>query len=86
MSRSEYPERAWRCGCITLQKDLNLSRYRPIWMKEPGQDALALSLGGSILRSPSSSATNVSDPNVNWVSRGNFTLKLQDAMVFPGGS
>jgi hypothetical protein len=32
--------------------------------------------GGSILRSPSSSATNVSDPKVNWVPRGNFTSKL----------
>jgi hypothetical protein len=31
---------------------------------------------GSILRSPSSPAANVSDPKVNWVPRGNFTLKF----------
>jgi hypothetical protein len=42
--------------------------------------------GGNILRSPSSPAVNVSDPKVNWVPRGNFTLKLQGAMVFPDGS
>jgi hypothetical protein len=41
---------------------------------------------GSILRSPSSPATNVSDLKVNWVSRGNFMLKLQGATVFPDGS
>jgi hypothetical protein len=28
--------------------------------------------GGGILRSPSSPTANVSDPKVNWVSRGNF--------------
>jgi hypothetical protein len=38
--------------------------------------------GGSILRSPSSPATNVSDPKLNWVPRGNFTSKLHGAMVF----
>jgi hypothetical protein len=42
--------------------------------------------GGSILRSPSSPVMNVSDPKVNWVSRGNFTSKFQGAMVFPDGS
>jgi hypothetical protein len=42
--------------------------------------------GGSILRSPSSPAANVCDPNVNWVSRGNFTSKVQGDMVFPDGS
>jgi hypothetical protein len=29
---------------------------------------------------------NISDPKVNWVPRGNFTLKLQGAMVFSDGS
>jgi hypothetical protein len=43
-------------------------------------------LGSSILRSPSSPATNVSDPKVNCVPRGNFMSKLQGAMVFPDGS
>jgi hypothetical protein len=38
--------------------------------------------GGSILRSPSSPATNVSDLKVNGVPKGNFTSKLQGAMVF----
>jgi hypothetical protein len=42
--------------------------------------------GGSIFRSPTSSATNVSDPKVNWVLRGNFTSKLQGVMVFSDGS
>jgi hypothetical protein len=42
--------------------------------------------GGSILRSPSSPTANVSDPKVNWVSRWNFMLKVQGAMVFPNGS
>jgi hypothetical protein len=42
--------------------------------------------GGSILRSPSSLATNVSNPKVNYVPRGNFTSKLQGVMVFPDGS
>jgi hypothetical protein len=55
-------------------------------MKEQEHDALALSLGGSILRSSSSPATNVSDPKVNWVPRGNFKFKLQGDMVFPDGS
>jgi hypothetical protein len=32
--------------------------------------------GDSILMSLSSPAVNVSDPNVNWVPRGNFTSKL----------
>jgi hypothetical protein len=41
---------------------------------------------GSILRSPSSPAINVSDPKVNWVPRGNFMSKLQGVMVFPDGS
>jgi hypothetical protein len=39
--------------------------------------------GGSILRSLSSLAMNISEPKVNWAPRGNFTLKLQGAMVFP---
>jgi hypothetical protein len=38
------------------------------------------------LRPPSSPATNVSDLKVNWVLRGNFTSKLQGAMVFPDES
>jgi hypothetical protein len=42
--------------------------------------------GGSILRSLSSPATNVSDPKVNWVPRGNFMSNLQGAMVFLDGS
>jgi hypothetical protein len=42
--------------------------------------------GGNILRSPSSPATNVSDPKVNWVPRGNFTSKLKGVMVFSDGS
>jgi hypothetical protein len=42
--------------------------------------------GGSILRSPSSPATNVRDLKVNWVLRGNFSLKLQGVMVFPDRS
>jgi hypothetical protein len=54
-------------------------------MKEQEQDALVLSLGGSILRYSSSPATNVSDPKVNWVPRGNFTSKLQGVMVFSDG-
>jgi hypothetical protein len=33
-------------------------------------------LGGSILRSLSSLAANVSDLKVNWVSRGNFMSKF----------
>jgi sucrose-6-phosphate hydrolase SacC (GH32 family) len=41
---------------------------------------------GSILRSPSSPTANVSDPKVNWVSRGNFMPKVQGAMVFPDRS
>jgi hypothetical protein len=45
-------------------------------MNEQEQDALALSLGDSILRSLSSPVMNVSDPKVNWVLRGNFTSKL----------
>jgi hypothetical protein len=42
--------------------------------------------GGSILRSPSSPAANVSDPKVNCVSKGNFMSKFQGDMVFPDGS
>jgi hypothetical protein len=42
--------------------------------------------GGRILRSPSSPVTNISDPKVNWMLRGNFTLKVQGAMVFSDGS
>jgi hypothetical protein len=42
--------------------------------------------GGSILRSPSSPTSNVSDPKVNWVLRGNFMSKIQGVMVFPKGS
>jgi sucrose-6-phosphate hydrolase SacC (GH32 family) len=42
--------------------------------------------GGGILRSPSSPTANVSDPKVNWVSRGNFMSKVQSVMVFPDGS
>jgi hypothetical protein len=42
--------------------------------------------GGSILRSPSSPAANISDLKVNYVPRGNFMSKLQGAMVFPDGS
>jgi hypothetical protein len=42
--------------------------------------------GGSILRSPSSPAANVSDLKVNRVPRGNFTSKVQGVMVFPDGS
>jgi hypothetical protein len=41
---------------------------------------------GSILRSPSSPVANVSDLKVNRVPRGNFTSKVQGAMVFPDGS
>jgi hypothetical protein len=41
---------------------------------------------GSILRSPSSSTANVSDPKVNWVPRGNFMSKVQGVMVFPDRS
>jgi hypothetical protein len=41
---------------------------------------------GSILRSPSSLMTNVSNPKVNWVLRGNFMSKVQGAMVFPDRS
>jgi hypothetical protein len=41
---------------------------------------------GSILRSPSSPAANVSDPKVNWVLRGNFMSKLHGAIVFLDGS
>jgi hypothetical protein len=37
---------------------------------------------GSILRSSSSPTANVSDPKVNWVSRGNLMSKVQGAMVF----
>jgi hypothetical protein len=43
-------------------------------------------LRDNILRSPSSPATNVSDPKVNRVLRGNFMLKVQGDMVFPDGS
>jgi hypothetical protein len=42
--------------------------------------------GGYMLRSPSYPTTNVSDPNVNWVPRGNFMLKVQGDMVFLDGS
>jgi hypothetical protein len=42
--------------------------------------------GGSILRSPSSPATNINDPKVNWVPRGSLTLNVQGAMIFPNGS
>jgi hypothetical protein len=42
--------------------------------------------GGSILRSPSSPAANVSDPKVNWLPRGNFTSKVQGVRVFLDGS
>jgi hypothetical protein len=42
--------------------------------------------GGSILRSPSSPTTNVSDPKVNWVPRENFISKVQGVMVFPDRS
>jgi hypothetical protein len=41
---------------------------------------------GSILRSSSSPAANISDAKVNWVPRGNFTSKFQGAMVFLDGS
>jgi hypothetical protein len=41
---------------------------------------------GSIFRPPFSPAMNVSDPKVNWVTRGNFTSKLQGVMVFSDGS
>jgi hypothetical protein len=43
-------------------------------------------LGGSILRSPSSPMTNISDPRVNWVPRENFMSKVQCAMIFLDGS
>jgi hypothetical protein len=55
-------------------------------MREHEWDALALALGGSILKSLSSSTANVSDPKVNWVPRGNFMSKVQGVMVFPDGS
>jgi hypothetical protein len=42
--------------------------------------------GGSILRSLSSPAANVSDPKVNWMPRGNFMSKFHGAMVFLDGS
>jgi hypothetical protein len=42
--------------------------------------------GGSILRSPSYSTANVSDPKVNWVLRGNFMSKVQGAKIFLNGS
>jgi hypothetical protein len=41
---------------------------------------------GSILRSLSSPAADVSDPKVNWAPGGNFMLKFQGVMVFPDGS
>jgi hypothetical protein len=37
---------------------------------------------GSILRSSSSPTTNVSDPEVNWMLRGNSMSNVQGAMVF----
>jgi hypothetical protein len=37
---------------------------------------------GSIVRSSSSPTANVSDPRVNWVSRGNFMSKVQGVMFF----
>jgi hypothetical protein len=42
--------------------------------------------GGSILRSLSSPTINVSDPKVNWVTRGNFMSKVQGVMLFSDGS
>jgi hypothetical protein len=74
---------------------LAVQMYNPAKGSEPeqvppnvdeGAGCSGTALGGSILRSPSSPATNVSDPKVNWVPRGNFTSKLQGAMVFLDGS
>jgi hypothetical protein len=75
---------------------LAVRMYNPAKGSEPQQAPLDADEGagvgcssagprGSILRSPSSPAANISDPKVNWVSRGNFMSKLQDAMVFPDG-
>jgi hypothetical protein len=50
-------------------------------MREQEWDAVTLALG-----SPSSPMINISDPKVNWMSRGNFISKVQGAMVFPDGS
>jgi hypothetical protein len=47
-----------------------------------GAGCSGASPGGSILRSPSSPAANISDLKVNRVSRGNFTSKVQCAIVF----
>jgi hypothetical protein len=76
---------------------LAVRMYNPIKGSEPEQVAPDVDEGvgagcsgavprGSILRSPSSPAMNVSDPKVNWVLRGNFLLKLQGVMVIPDGS
>jgi hypothetical protein len=42
--------------------------------------------GDNILRSLCSSTTNVSEPKINWVPRGNFMSNVQGVMVFPAGS
>jgi hypothetical protein len=86
MSRSEYPERAWRCECITLQKDPNLQQAPPDVDEGAGVGCSGAGPGGSILRSSSSPTANVSDPKVNWVPRGNFISNVQGGTVFPDGS
>jgi hypothetical protein len=74
---------------------LAVRMYNPIKGSEPeqvppdvdeGAGCSGAATGGSILRSASSPAMNVSDLKVNWVLRGNFTSKLQGAMVFPDES
>jgi hypothetical protein len=79
------------------QTSLAVRMYNPANRSEPeqvlpdedegaGVGCSGASPGGSILRSLSSPTTNVSDPKVNWVPRGNFMPKVQGAMVFPDES
>jgi hypothetical protein len=53
---------------------------------DEGAVYFAASPGGSIRRSPSSPATNVNDPKVNSMPRGNLTSNVQGAIAFPDGS
>jgi hypothetical protein len=79
------------------QMSLVVRMYNPVKGSKPEQAPLdadegagvgcfGADPGGSILRSPSSPAADVSDPKVDWVPRGNFMSKLQGAMVFPDRS
>jgi hypothetical protein len=86
MSRSEYPRMSLAVRIYNPAKESKSEQAPPDVDEGAGVGCFGAGPGDSILRSLCSSTTNVSDPKINWVLRGNLMSNVQGVMVFPDGS